>query len=118
MNATTKALSVVTLTVLLQLLGAACLKQATLSVHLGLWLPVLFIVAAFGVQGLRFILWGYAHRRWPLSVTYPMTAVFFPMLIALAAVYGEQVTARQWLGGLLISGGVAWLSFQGQNVDG
>lgn len=115
MNATLKALSVVTVTVLLQLLGAAFLKQATLSVHVGLWLPALFIVAAFGVQGVRFLLWGYAHKRWPLSVTYPMTAVFFPMLIALAAFYGEQVTAAQWLGGFLITGGVAWLTFQGQD---
>ena len=114
MNVTLKALAVVTVTVLLQLLGAALLKQATLSVHLGLLLPALFIAAAFGVQGMRFVLWGYAHKRWPLSVTYPMTAVFFPMLIALAASYGERVTASQWLGGLLITGGVAWLTFQGQ----
>lgn len=107
-----KALGVVTLTVLLQLVGAALLKQASLSVPLGLLLPAVLILAAFGVQGLRFLLWGYAHRRWPLSLTYPLTAVFFPLLIALAAFYGEPVAAQQWLGGLCITAGVAWLSFQ------
>lgn len=106
------ALGIVTLTVLLQLVGAALLKQASLSVRLGLLLPVIFILAAFGVQGLRFLLWGYAHKRWPLSLTYPLTAVFFPLLIALAAVYGEPVKAQQWLGGLCITAGVAWLSLQ------
>jgi drug/metabolite transporter (DMT)-like permease len=112
MNLTLKALAVVTVTVLLQLLGAALLKQASLSVRLGLLVPALFILCAFGVQGLRFLLWGYAHKRWPLSVTYPLTAVFFPMLIALAAFYGEPVTLQQWLGGLCITAGVAWLALQ------
>lgn len=116
MNATAKALIVVTVTVLLQLLGAALLKQASLSVKLGLLVPVLFIGAAFAVQGLRFLIWGYAHKRWPLSVTYPMTAVFFPMLIALAAFYGEPVTAQQWLGGLCITAGVAWLTLQSREA--
>lgn len=113
MNATKKALAVVTVTVLLQLTGAALLKQATLAVHLGLLITAIFIAAAFGVQGARFLLWGYAHRRWPLSVTYPMTAIFFPLLIALAMLYGEQVAPHQWLGGLLITAGVAWITFKG-----
>jgi drug/metabolite transporter (DMT)-like permease len=114
MNLTMKALAVVTVTVLLQLVGAAFLKQASLDTHLALWIPAAFIVAAFGVQGLRFLLWGYAHKRWPLSVTYPMTAIFFPMLIALAAAYGEPVSVQQWIGGFCITAGVAWLTFQRQ----
>jgi len=113
MNDTKKPLALVTMTVLLQLTGAALLKQATLEVHLGLVITAVFIAAAFGMQGARFLLWGYAHRRWPLSMTYPMTAIFFPLLIALAMLYGEQVALHQWLGGLLISAGVAWITFKG-----
>jgi len=111
-----KALAVVTVTVLLQLLGAAFLKQASLSARLGLLVPALLILCAFGVQGLRFLLWGYAHKRWPLSVTYPLTAIFFPMLIGLAAFYGEPVTLQQWLGGLCITAGVAWLTLQSREA--
>ncbi|HSC47644.1 MAG TPA: hypothetical protein VLG68_06130 [Gammaproteobacteria bacterium] len=113
MSAAHKALAVVSVTVLLQLLGAAFLKQAALAAHGLPLVPAVFIAAAFGVQGVRFLLWGYAHRRWPLSVTYPMTAVFFPMLIGLAAWYGERVTLEQWAGGLLITTGVAWMTFRG-----
>lgn len=113
MTATQKALAVVTVTVLLQLLGAAFLKQAALAAHGMPLVPAVFIVAAFGVQGVRFLLWGYAHRRWPLSMTYPMTAVFFPLLIGLAAWYGERVSLQQWAGGLLITAGVAWITFKG-----
>ncbi len=113
MNATKKALAVVTVTVLLQLTGAALLKQATLAVHLSLLITAVFIAAAFGVQSARFLLWGYAHRHWPLSMTYPMTAIFFPLLIVLAMLYGEQVAPHQWLGGLLITAGVAWITFKG-----
>ncbi|HET7396343.1 MAG TPA: hypothetical protein VFK12_07875 [Gammaproteobacteria bacterium] len=112
LNATVKALAVVTATVLLQLLGAILLKQATRTVNMGFIFPVVFIAIAFGVQGMRFLLWGYAHRRWPLSVTYPMSAVFFPLLIAVAALYGEKIAVGQWLGGLFITAGVMWLTIQ------
>ena len=113
MTANHKALAVVSVTVLLQLLGAALLKQAAIAAHGLLFVPAALITAAFGVQGVRFLLWGYAHRHWPLSMTYPMTAVFFPLLIGLAAWYGERVSLDQWLGGLLITGGVAWITFSG-----
>lgn len=52
------------------------------------------------------------HRRWPLSHTYPMTAVFFPLIIIMAAAYGEPIRLNQVLGGLLIAAGVAWLTFK------
>ncbi len=107
-----KALGIVTLTVVLQLAAAALLKQAALLSHLGLWLPVALIGVALAIHGLRFLLWGYAHRRWPLSMTYPMTAVFFPTIIVMALAYGEPIHITQVIGGLLIASGVAWLTFK------
>lgn len=107
-----KALGIVTLTVLLQLVAAALLKQAAVESHLGVLLPVLLIGLALAVHAVRFVLWGYAHRRWPLSMTYPMTAVFFPMVIIMALAYGEPVHATQAVGALLVAAGVAWLTFK------
>ena len=112
MNANGKALGIVTLTVLLQLVAAALLRQAAVASHLGLVLPAALIGVALAVHGLRFLLWGYAHRRWPLSMTYPMTAVFFPMIIVMALAYGEPIHATQASGAVLVAAGVAWLTFK------
>ena len=112
MSAGNRALGAVTLTVLLQLGAAALLKQAALVAPRGLWIPALLIGMALGIHALRFLLWGYVHRRWPLSHTYPMTAVFFPLIIVMAAAYGDPIHLNQVLGGLLIAGGVAWLTFK------
>ncbi|HEY1772879.1 MAG TPA: hypothetical protein VGM47_04195 [Gammaproteobacteria bacterium] len=112
MNAGNKALGMVTLTVLLQLVAAALLKRAAVVAPMGLLLPAFLIGVTLGIHGLRFLLWGYVHKRWPLSHTYPMTAVFFPLVIIMAAAYGEPIHLNQALGGLLIAGGVAWLTFK------
>ncbi|HEX4299657.1 MAG TPA: hypothetical protein VH327_02195 [Gammaproteobacteria bacterium] len=112
MTAGNKALGMVTLTVLLQLVAAALLKRAAMAAPMGLLLPVLLIGVTLAIHGLRFLLWGYVHRRWPLSHTYPMTAVFFPLAIIMAAAYGEPIHVNQVLGGLLIAAGVAWLTFK------
>lgn len=112
MKANTRALGVVTLTVLLQLVAAALLKQAAVDSRLGYLLPAVLIGLALGVHAVRFVLWGYAHRRWPLSMTYPMTAVFFPMIIVMALAYGEPIHATQAVGALLVAAGVAWLTFK------
>ena len=110
------ALGIVTLTVLLQLVAAALLKQAALIAAAGLFLALALVAVAIGIHGLRFLLWGYAHRRWPLSHTYPLTAIFFPIVVGMAVLYGEQIRAPQVLGSLLIGLGVAWLTFRKQDA--
>lgn len=110
------ALGVVTLTVLLQLAAAALLKQAALIATAGLLLALGLVAVAIGIHGVRFLLWGYAHRRWPLSHTYPLTAVFFPIVVGMAVLYGEQIRAPQVMGSLLIGMGVAWLTFRNQEA--
>lgn len=112
MTAGNKVLGMVTLTVLLQLGAAALLKQAALVAPQGLLIPAALIGVALAIHALRFLLWGYVHRRWPLSHTYPMTAIFFPLIIVMAVFYGEPIHANQVLGGLLIAGGVGWLTFR------
>jgi drug/metabolite transporter (DMT)-like permease len=115
-SGTSKALTVVTVTVLLQLVAAALLKHAALVAPGGLLLPAALIAVAITIHALRFVLWGYAHKRWPLSVTYPMTAVFFPIVIAMAAWYGENIRAGQLVGSACITLGVLWLTLQGQDT--
>lgn len=52
---------------------------------------VLFgIMLVFGLNVLKVILWGILHKKYDLSSTYPMTAIYFP-LIYLVSVYKKEI---------------------------
>jgi len=61
------------------------------------------------IGGGRFVLWGWLHKRVDLSKSYPLTAVFYPMIAVLSIIKGENVLLIQWLGIILITAGVAWM---------
>ena len=59
----------------------------------------------------RFVIWGAVHRRYPLSVAYPASAVFFPGILVMAWWFGETVGPSQVAGaGLVMVGVVVLLS--------
>lgn len=70
-------------------------------------------VAAVGVLNLaRLGAWGYAHSRFPLSSSFPTSALFFPMMLIVAAFYGDPIGWRQVMGALLITIGSTWLAIR------
>jgi multidrug transporter EmrE-like cation transporter len=105
-------LLVVSAAVLLQIAGAVVLKA--LADHAPV-APAL-LAAGIGVvallNGLRFVAWGVAHRRWPLSTTYPLASVFFPLMLGVSYLYGDPVRLPQWLGTALVTAGVVWLTWR------
>lgn len=105
-----RPLFVVIATVVLNLVAAAVLKYAALSYDTARAISVLAVITVLGIQGGRFLLWGYAHRRWPLSHTYPLSAIFFPLILALGVFYGEPVTIKKLVGAILITVSVAWIA--------
>lgn len=68
------------------------------------------IAGAIGLGGLfavwRFFLWRSAHLRYPLSLTYPLTGLTFPLVLIVSALYGEPVGFWQLLATVLITLGV------------
>ena len=71
------------------------------------------IGSAIALQGVRFLLWGYAHRRYPLSHTYPMTALFFPFILLISYMRGDSVSTWQLAGTFIIALGVGLMSIDG-----
>jgi len=102
-------LLVVSAAVVLQIAGAVVLK--TLADRAPV--PPAILIFGIGVvallNGLRFLAWGFAHRRYPLSTTYPLASVFFPLMLGVAYLYGDPIRLHQLLGTALITGGVVWL---------
>lgn len=102
-------LALVALNIGLQLANAALIKFASglSAAQLGLIAAVLSLVAVLSFG--RFVVWGAMHKRFPVSIAYPATALFFPCLVAVAAAFGEPVSATQVIGAGLVTLGVLLL---------
>lgn len=62
-------------------------------------------------NALRLLVWMFANRRFPLSTTYPLTSIFFPIMLLVSFAYGEQVNLPKVIGTVLIACGVFWLGW-------
>jgi len=112
-----QALFLVLVSVTLGLISAWCLKE--LSQRDNVSINSLFIVIGLvvGVNASRFLLWGYIHRHYPLSLSYPINSLFFPFILIMGYYYGEPVSFYQVLGVILITSGVAVLAYEGKNDE-
>jgi drug/metabolite transporter (DMT)-like permease len=107
--ANTLLLVLVGINIVLQLTSASLIKYAAGLGHAQVWalLGILSVVMALSLG--RFAAWHAMHRRFPVSVAYPATALFFPCLVTLAWFLGEPVSLRQALGAVLVTLGVLML---------
>jgi drug/metabolite transporter (DMT)-like permease len=63
------------------------------------------------VNGLRFLLWGFIYRAHPVSNTYPLGSMIFPLILIVGHHwYDEPFTALKVIASLMIMAGVAILS--------
>lgn len=93
--------------VALQLLGAKLVKDAAAIPLSRPFALGALLVVVLALASARFAIWGAMHKRYPLSLAYPASALFFPMVVAMAWLHGEVVTAWQAAGAALVTFGVA-----------
>ena len=85
----------------------------TLADHASGWLITgIGFSFVFALNGARLVIWLLANRRFPLSTTYPLTSLFFPIMLSISYAYGEPVNVVKILGTLLIASGVFWLGWR------
>ena len=97
-------------TVVLQLAVAVLLKELADAAPRSALALLVVLGLAVGLNGLRFLLWGYTHKHYPLSRSYPLVALFFPCILLLSLWYGEPVGWMQVAGVAAIMAGVALLN--------
>ncbi len=95
--------------VTINIIGAVVLKELAMRSGLSSVSLILGIALVIGLNGLRFVIWGVAHSRYPLNLTYPFTSLFFPLLLAVSYYYDEPLPWTKWVGTILITIGVFWL---------
>ena len=112
MNGQLLPLIVVLVAVCLNVMSAVVLKTMADWGTLTLWVIAGGLSTALAINIARFLVWGYAHKKFPLSKTYPLGGLFFPMMLVVAYLYGEPASWRQIVGALLILSGVGWLTWR------
>lgn len=113
-----RKLLLVTLTVILTLASAALLNFGAKHLSEGIVISsaVIFSVLTFNVLKLK--LWGDIYQRYHLHDSYPLTAVFFPLIYLYAVAIGEGTLVwNKTLGVLLIVIGVGVMSYKRTSVQ-
>ena len=106
MNQRSLSLLLVGIAVGLNLLSAVILKEtADLKKASFLLITVLIILVIF-INLLRVIFWSAIHKRFRLSDSYPLTSLFFPMILVLSIFYGEEIGIFKVIGTALITFGL------------
>ena len=106
------ALILVFTSVILGIISAYILKEASLHNDIGASVLVLTILAVVLVNGLRFVVWWYVHKRFPLSSSYPLSSLFFPLILIMGYAYGEEITSTKIIGAGIIVIGVALMTHE------
>ena len=91
-------------------LGSALLLKLAPEVHRDNLLNVGLILAAVLLLNLiLFVTWGVLHKRFPISIAYPASAIFLPALLAMAWWLGEDISLQQLGGAVMVLVGVGLL---------
>ncbi|MFC7301544.1 hypothetical protein [Cognatiluteimonas weifangensis] len=99
----------IALNVALQLSSALLLKISPAFERETTFTVLAILLAVLALNVLRFLSWGALHRRYPLSLAYPASALFFPGILAMAWLFDEPVGPLQLAGTMIILAGVALL---------
>ncbi|AWV06414.1 hypothetical protein [Marilutibacter maris] len=106
--------ALVAASVIMQLLSALVLK-ITPALDPGHALTVMLcLVLVLVLNVARFFVWGSIHRRFPISVAYPTSALFFPGILVMAWWFGEPIGPFQVAGAMVVMLGVALLVSEGE----
>jgi len=52
---------------------------------------ILGFLVVLGLNGLKFIVWNFLHKRYDLSSTYPLTAIYFPFIYIISVLKKEII---------------------------
>ncbi len=102
-------LGLVMANIALQLINANLIKFASIHLHTQTGLVAAVLLVVLGLAGARFAVWGAMHKRYPVSIAYPASALFFPCLVVSSWAWGEAVSAPQIAGAMLVTLGVIML---------
>lgn len=102
--------------VLLTLLTAFILSYSAKNIKLYSITCILIFSLVIFLNIIKFLIWGGLNKKFDLSKTYPLTAIFYPLIFITAILTGDTIISIQKVLGLIfISFGVYY--FERYGVD-
>ena len=96
----------VSLIVFLNVFIALVLRYATNISETRVVMIALLLGVVLFISVVKFWLWGYIHKYFNLSTSYPMAATYYPIIYSVAIYYGEtSFEVSKAIGTLLIFSG-------------
>lgn len=103
----------VLLTVLLTFFTSVLLSISASKFELISFLGGLVIIMVVFLNIVKFFIWGWLNKHYDLSKTYPLTALFFPLIFIYAILNGNsEVTINKIIGLITILIGLVWMEFK------
>lgn len=101
----------------LNVLSAIALKMLADQIDM----PVTFLLIGIGLvillNALRLLVWHFTNKRYPLSTVYPLTSLFYPIMLVVSYWYGEPISILQIFGTIFITTGVFWLGWKSSSNE-
>lgn len=109
-------LALTLLTVIIGVASAVTLKFMSQDLTFSIFYLILMYGLVLGLNATRFLLWGFLHKNYPLSFVFPLSAIFFPVILFIDIfIYDEQITLSKLIGVVLILSGVLLLTSEGSS---
>lgn len=90
----------------LQLINATLVKFASTKPAPPLLVVGGLLTVVLVLSFVRFLIWNGIYKRYPISLAYPLSAIFFPAVVAIAWAMGEPIGFPQVCGATLVMFGV------------
>lgn len=90
----------------LQLINAMLVKFASATPAPPLLVVGGLLMVVLVLSFVRFFIWNGIYKRYPISLAYPLSAIFFPAVVVIAWAMGESIGILQISGAMLVMVGV------------
>lgn len=90
----------------LQLINATLVKFASATPAPPMFVIGSLLMIVLALSFIRFFIWNGIYKRYPISLAYPLSAIFFPAVVAIAWAMGETIGILQLAGATLVMAGV------------
>lgn len=111
------AFALVLSTVIASVCAALALRSISRYGDIAVFGVALAVGIAFCANLYRVFVWAIIHKRFAITYSYPLTALFFPIIAVISHVYDEPVSLVSWIGVGVIVVGVALMSVETPAAD-
>ncbi|MBM3703067.1 MAG: hypothetical protein FJW63_08815 [Actinobacteria bacterium] len=105
----TKLILFVLILVILNLFAAVLMKILSLINIENYFVIVLGVITVMIINLFRLIVWYHANKQFNLNIIYPLTSIYYPLVLFVSYFFNEKITFIQIIGTIFIMSGVFWL---------